>query len=92
MKIRRGEMLANLSFGYVLDDRKPVIDEPKAEIVREIFALKNPSRPQEFQLNHGKAYVSGGQLTPVSITRAVKIRFSTSVQGFGAVNSINKAK
>ena len=39
-RIRNGEFIGSLPYGYVLKDRfTPVIDEEKAEIVREIFRL-----------------------------------------------------
>ena len=39
-RIRNGEFIGSMSYGYVLKDKfTPVIDEEKAEIVREIFSL-----------------------------------------------------
>ncbi|GHU94485.1 hypothetical protein FACS1894208_05650 [Clostridia bacterium] len=43
-KIRRGEYYTHIPFGYIKQNGKLTIDEPKAEIVREIFNLKLDGR------------------------------------------------
>lgn len=40
MRIQNGEFVSNVPFGYFLSDKyTPLIDEKKAEVVREIFSL-----------------------------------------------------